>query len=319
MQNSVFNTKARDFSLKELANISSSKIYDEKHAEIVIKNIASLKNAGEGDISFLQNPKYNDEFKLTKATACIISEKNIKNAPEGIALLISDNPYYSYAMIAQSFYPAKNSGKISDRANISSSAKIGNNVSIAVGVFIGDNVIIGDNSVIHANVVITHAIIGKNVIIHPNTSIGQDGFGYAFHQGVHHKVPQLGRVIIEDNVEIGSNVSIDRGAGPDTIIGAGTKIDNLVQIGHNVKVGKACIIVSHVGISGSTEIGDYTVIGGQVGIAGHLKVGSRVQIAAQSGVMRDVEDGDVLCGSPAVPIKQFHRQTIALEKLVKNK
>ena len=181
--------------------------------------------------------------------------------------------------------------------------------------YIGANCVIGNDCTIHSNVNITNAIIGNNVIIHSGVSIGQDGFGYAYNNGRHHKVPQVGRVIIGDDVEIGANTTIDRGSAPDTIIGEGTKIDNLVQIGHNVKIGKHCIIVSQVGISGSTEIGDYTIIAGQAGIAGHLKIGSQVQVAAQAGITRDLEDKAIVGGTPAVPLRQYHKQALALAKL----
>jgi UDP-3-O-[3-hydroxymyristoyl] glucosamine N-acyltransferase len=146
-------------------------------------------------------------------------------------------------------------------------------------------------------------------------AIGQDGFGFAYAQGVHHKVPQLGRVIVESDVEIGANSCIDRGAGPDTVIGEGTKIDNLVQIGHNVRLGKGCVIVAQVGISGSTVVEDYAVIGGQVGVAGHLTIGKGANIAAQSGVMRNVAAGEVQGGSPACSIRQWHKQQAVLRKL----
>ncbi len=205
--------------------------------------------------------------------------------------------------------------EISEHAIVDNSAEIGDRSIIHSGAFIGAGVKIGKNCVIHPNASITHAIIGDNVIIHHGASIGQDGFGYAFHNGKYHKIPQLGRVIIENDVEIGANTCIDRGAGPDTVIGEGTKIDNLVQIAHNVKIGKHCIIVAQVGISGSTEIGDHSVLGGQVGIVGHLKIGKGVQVAAQSGVFRDLKDKEIVGGSPCVPLRQHHKQTIMLNKL----
>ena len=160
-------------------------------------------------------------------------------------------------------------------------------------------------------------MIGSYSRLYPGVRVGQDGFGFAIDPAGHVKVPQLGRVIIEEHVEIGANTTIDRGAGPDTVIGQGTWIDNLVQIGHNVKIGRGCIIVSQVGISGSTVLGDFVAVGGQVGIAGHLQIGSGVRIAAQSGIMKDIPAGDEVMGSPAVPIRQYMKQVAFLKRLVK--
>ena len=164
-----------------------------------------------------------------------------------------------------------------------------------------------------------HALLGDRVYLHPGVRIGQDGFGFAMGPGGHLKVPQLGRVIIQNDVEIGANTTIDRGANRDTLIGEGTKIDNLVQIGHNVSVGRHCVIVAHVGVSGSTEIGDFVAIGGQAGVAGHLKVGSGAQIAAQSGVMNDVPAGERWGGAPAKPMREFMRELATLTRITKAK
>ena len=188
---------------------------------------------------------------------------------------------------------------------------IGSNAVILKGVTLGKNTRVAPN------VTLENCQIGSNVIIHAGVCIGQDGFGFAMGKDGHLKVPQLGRVIIEDDVEIGANTTIDRGTGPDTIIGAGSKIDNLVQIGHNVRIGRCCIIVSQVGISGSTVIGDFSALGGQVGIAGHLEIGAGVEVAAQSGIMRNVGPGEKIGGSPARPFREYMRSIAVIEKMSK--
>lgn len=337
MVDSNFFGEARKLSLKNISEIINVTI-DNAQQDQVFSGVAPIENASPNHVTFLSNSKYIDKLKECKAGACILAESLKDKAPTNMCLFISSNPYADYAKIATAFYQQNDAiGGISDRAFIGSSVKIGDNVKIESGAYISDNVTIGDNTHIKANsyidnnvqiganctiasnVTISHSIIADNAIIHPGVRIGQDGFGFATDKGVHIKVPQLGRVIIEDNVEIGANSCIDRGASPDTIIGAGTKIDNLVQIGHNVKIGKGCIIVSHVGISGSTEIGNYVVIGGQTGIAGHLKIGDMVQMAAQSGVINNIEPNIKIGGAPAIPIKEWHRQTISIKKLAKRK
>ncbi len=326
------------FDLEEIARISESKIAEGADSSKVINDVAPLGTARDSDISFLDNKKYIDDFQNTNAGACFVSEKLASKAPKGTICLISSNPYKSYALAARYFYPKTEiTQNISDRAIVKDTAKIGDNCIINAGAYIGDNVIIGDNCIVNSNAVIednvelgnecvigsnttiSHAILGNQVVIYPGACIGQRGFGFAIDPKGFVNVPQLGRVIIEDDVEVGANSTIDRGAGPDTIIGRGTRIDNLVQIGHNVKVGMGCVIVAQVGISGSSEIGDFVMVGGQTGIAGHLKIGSGAKIAAQSGVMRDVPAGESYIGSPAVPAKQFMRQVATLSKMVKKK
>ena len=296
-------------------------------------DVAPLDKAQPDEISFLDNIKYADSLKLSKAGACFIHPKNIKHAPENMLLLITEQPYQAYALTAQAFYPAISAKNlISSSTSIASSAQIGKNCQIDAFAVIGENVEIGDNCYIGsgvsiaegviignatrigANSTISHSIIGNNIIIHRGVHIGQDGFGFAIGKNGHIKVPQLGRVIIEDFVEIGSGSCIDRGAGPDTIIGTGSKIDNLVQIGHNVIIGKHSIIISQVGIAGSSQIGNGVVLAGQVGVAGHLKIGSGAKLAAQSGVMSDVPEGAAYGGTPAIPIKEWHRQTLLKRK-----
>lgn len=314
-----FFTNKGPFTLGQLAEITGSELQG-GDAALAVSDVASLDQAGEGQVSFLDNVKYRDQFTQTKAAGCFIHPKMVELAPAHCALLVSPQPYKAYALAAQAFYPetvpAQN---IHAGAHIAESAKIGEGCWIEAGAVIGENVEIGDHCRIGANAVISHAIIGNHVRIYRGASIGQDGFGFAIDPAGHVKVPQLGRVIIEDGVQVGANTCIDRGAGPDTVIGAGTWLDNLIQIGHNVQMGRGCIIAAQVGISGSTTLGDFVAMGGQSGIAGHLTIGMAARIGAQAGVMRDVPAGEEHIGFPAMKSKQFMRQVVALSRLIKPK
>ena len=303
-----------------------------------INDVAPLDRAGENDISFFDNVKYLDQFTGSKAGACFVRAKYAAHAPATMRVLVTEDPYRCYAFATQKFYPTpKVTDGISPTASIHPHAQIAHGVSIAsgvcigaaaeiaTGVVIGANTVIGDGVIIGADTIIgplssiTHSIIGARVIIHRGVHIGQDGFGFALGREGHVKVPQLGRVVIGNDIEIGSGTTIDRGTGPDTHIGDGTKIDNLVQIGHNVNIGKRVVIVAQVGISGSTRIGDGAVIGGQVGIAGHLSIGAGAKVAAQSGVMHDIPAGKSYGGAPAIPAIEWHRQTVAISRLTQSK
>ncbi|MBI4031451.1 MAG: UDP-3-O-(3-hydroxymyristoyl)glucosamine N-acyltransferase [Proteobacteria bacterium] len=318
MADTVFFKRQPPKNLKELAALSGADIADGADPSLLITDVAPLDTASIGQISFFDNVKYRPQLQSTKATACILSPEAASHAPSGTALLLSKSPYKSYALVAQAFYPdQKPQILISPAAHVDAAAEIGAGTVVDAGAVIGPGVKIGVNCRIGANAVISHALIGDNVRVYPGCCIGQDGFGFAIDPAGHVKVPQLGRVIIEDGAEIGANTCIDRGAGPDTVIGRGTWIDNLVQIGHNVKIGRGCIIVSQVGISGSTVIDDYVVLAGQVGIAGHLRIGKGVRVAAQSGIMRDVPAGEEVMGSPALPIKQKMRQVAFLNRMIK--
>ena len=322
------------FPLEKLAVHAQGALPDAASAALMISDVAPLDQAGAGQISFLDNIKYKEAFLKTKAAACIVSPEMAPHAPTGVALIVTKNPYRAYAKIAQLFYPDQfPAAQISDRAHIDPSAKISAGCVVEVGAVIGagaqigegcwieanavirENVILGRKCRVGANASLSHTIIGDAVRIYPGCRIGQDGFGFAIDPAGHVKVPQLGRVMIGDHVEIGANTTIDRGAGPDTVIGAGTWIDNLVQIGHNVRIGKGCVIVSQVGISGSTVVDDYVMMAGQVGVAGHLHIGKGAKLGAKAGVMRDIEAGAEVMGAPAIPTKQFMRQVVALTRL----
>lgn len=333
MANPKFHNRSNAKALSEIATLCGAEIKGDD-PDLMIEDVSSLKEANAKTISFLDNVKYKDEFKATQAGACIVSAAMVDHAPQNCQLLISKNPYKAYALVAQSFYPVEMPpANISDRADIHAGTKIGDGCVIESGAVIAEGVVIGAGSWVEPNAVIaknveigarcriganasiSHAVIGDGTRLYPGVRIGQDGFGFAIDPAGHVKVPQLGIVRIGDHVEIGANSCVDRGAGPDTIIGDGTWIDNFVQIGHNVKIGKGCVIVAQAGVAGSSTLEDYAVLAAQVGVAGHLTVGMGAQIAGQTGVMQDVPAGAKMMGYPAMPIKQFMRQVATLKKL----
>ncbi len=329
---------AGPFTLRALAEIASARIAPGSDPECLFKDVAPIDCAQEGDFTFLDNNKYVDSFKTSKAGGCVIHPSLADKAPPGMALLLCDQPYRAYAYIAQAFYPVSiGEAVVAPTACVDPTAHIGRNCRIDAGAVIGanaeidddcwigpnavidDGVILGKQCRVGANASVSHCVAGNQVIIYPGVRIGQDGFGFAMGGGGHLKIPQLGRVVIEDDVEIGANTTIDRGAGPDTVIGAGSRIDNLVQIGHNVRLGRGCVVVSQTGISGSTHLGNFVVVGGQVGVAGHLKIGDGAQIAAQSGIMRDVPAKAVMGGSPAMLLVEWMRCSIILGKMARSR
>jgi UDP-3-O-[3-hydroxymyristoyl] glucosamine N-acyltransferase len=337
MTDSHFFPRKGPFTVEYLAEVTQTELYQPEWAGRLIEDVAPLQTADENTVSFFSNPKYLNQFKHSLAGACFVEKAHLAYAPDNMALLVSPNAYAAYALAAHVFYPDIGQGKeafIHPTAIIHPSARIGKDcyigpyvvigadTMVGAGCYLGSGCVIehgveiGEFTILKSSVTLAYCVIGHHCILHPGVRVGQDGFGYAQQGGQHIKVPQLGRVFIGHHVEIGANSCIDRGAGPDTIIGDGCKIDNLVQIGHNVVLGKGCIVVAQVGIAGSTTVGDYVVLGGQVGIAGHLSIGSMVHVAAQSGVIRDVEPRKTVGGTPAVPIKQWHRQSIALKRLV---
>lgn len=312
--------------------IEPIKVYE----DIEIQGIKILQEASKNDLSFLSNIKYSEFLKTTKAAVCIVPKDFNDEVNKNTILLRAQNSYYAFGKLIDFFYaPIKSyPSKIMPSAYVAESAIIGKNCYIGHNVVIEDEAIIGDNSIIEAgsfigtgvkigrnakiesNVSINYAIIGDDAAIFTGARIGQDGFGFSTEKGMHHKIFHTGIVRIGNNVEIGANTTIDRGTLQNTIIEDLCRIDNLVQIGHGVKIGKGSMLAAQVAIAGSSVIGKYCALGGQVGIAGHLTIGDGVQIAGQSGVIQDIEPGKIVGGTPTVPIRDWHKQSIIMKQLI---
>lgn len=324
------------FSLKQIAEICNAVLVDESKGGVMIHDLASIFSGKEGEISFFFDKKQKDKAAGIKTTACVTTKDFAALIPEGVIVLTSDNPHDSFVKLNYAMYSEiLPEPEICPTAIIAETAKIGQNCYIGAGVVIGENVEIGDNCRLEPNCVIyegcklgnncrvgananiMHALIGNNVYIYGGARIGWDGFGFQTVMGQHKRIPQLGRVIIGNDVEIGANTCIDRGALEDTVIGDGCRIDNLVQVAHNDKLGRGCILVAQVGVAGSCTFGDYVVCGGQAGFADHLNIGSQAQIGAQSGIMRDIEPGTAVMGTPAIGFRDFMKQTACVQKLWK--
>ena len=326
-------------SLRRIASLTGAELLS-GDPEQLIRGAAPLESAGPGDISFLDNPKYLKHFETTKAAACFCQPRYASRVPTHVALLATGEPYRAYREYLAHAYPAavRPGGMFSGTAGaqhglihpeadledgvvvepgavIGARAEIGAGTVVCAGAVVGPGVAIGRDCSIGANTTIQHALIGNRVIVHPGVQIGQDGFGFAMGPRGHAKVAQIGRVIIQDDVEIGANTTIDRGANRDTVIGEGSKIDNQVQIGHNVEIGRHCVLVAQVGISGSARLGDFVAIGGQSGVNGHVQIGDGAQIAAVSAVHGDVPAGARWGGVPARPVGEWFREMGALRKL----
>jgi UDP-3-O-[3-hydroxymyristoyl] glucosamine N-acyltransferase len=333
-----FFSVAGPFSVAEIARRTGAAIGGAGQAELMLSEVAPLDAARPNHLSWLDNRKYLADFRKTGAGAVFVQAAMAGEAPRTATLLLTEQPYRAYAIAAQAFYPdpppvpgIAASAVVDERARLGEGVSVEANAVIGAGAEIGPRCLIGANSVIGpgcvlahdvrvgSNVSVSHALIGARVRLYPGARIGQDGFGFAIDPRGYIKIPQVGRVIIEDDVEVGANTTIDRGSGSDTVVGAGTMIDNLVQIGHNVQIGRGCVLIAQVGISGSTRLGEQVMIGGQAGLIGHLAIGSGARIGAQSGVIRDVAAGETVMGCPATPVREFFRQIAVVQRLARNK
>lgn len=329
----MFFKKSPAINVDELAKLIGASC---SVSDILVDDVGPLDNLPKHSIACYHNPKYKGSLTSAKQGFCILKEEDRKLLPEGVVGLFSSTPYRAFGQAALYFYPLpKLTGEISNLASIHPTAIIGKNCQIepfaviAAHAKIGENTIIrshctvgeyteiGKNSLLEYGVTITNCIAGDRLYVKPGARIGQPGFGFHMDERGHFDIPQIGCVRIGHDVQIGANATIDRGSQHDTIIGNFCRVDNLVQIAHNVKLGDGCVIVAQVGIAGSTKLGKFVIAAGQVGIAGHLNIGDGVKIAAQSGLMRDVSAGETIAGSPAIPVREWHRQTIAIGKLTK--
>jgi UDP-3-O-[3-hydroxymyristoyl] glucosamine N-acyltransferase len=300
--------------------------------ELRVDGVAALAEAGEQQISFLANPKYAPMLDSTRAAAILVAAGTAGGSPRWIRVA---DPYFAMARVVARWFAARPApvgisplAAIAPTATVGADANIGPFTTIGDGVVIGSGVtiyqsvsieaesVIGDGTIIYPQVSVYYRTqIGRRCIIHSGAVIGSDGYGFAFHEGRHHKIPQVGIVRIEDDVEVGAGSAIDRAALGETVIGEGTKIDNLVQIGHNVRIGKHCLLVSQSGVAGSTELGDYVVVAGQSGFAGHLKIAAGTQVAAKSAVLADIPEKAKVMGIPAIPFRDFSRREVWLKRL----
>ena len=300
----------------------------------MMHGVAPLQLAGPEHVSFLDNRRYAPLLDTTRAGAVIVHPSFAGRVPAGSVAIVTPEPYLGWARVTTLFFPlppatpgthasaavdpsavVDPSAEIGPMAVIGAGAQIGASCRIGPGAVIGAGVQMGPHCRVGALASISHAVLGSRVYVYPGARIGQEGFGFAVGPAGFVTVPQLGLVRLEDDVEIGANSCVDRGSTQDTVIGAGSRLDNLVQIGHNVKLGRCCIVVSQAGISGSTVLEDFVVVAAQAGLTGHLNIGAKARIGAQSGVMRDVEAGADVLGAPAIPVREFFRNVAVLRKL----
>jgi UDP-3-O-[3-hydroxymyristoyl] glucosamine N-acyltransferase len=339
MTEPLFFKRPAGMSAGEIATLVGAEPASGAKLDRRITGIAPLDRAGPADLTFIDHPRYLPHLGTTAAGLCLALQRFADQAPSRLTLLLARQPYRAFVTVARALFPealrpstlvegGTASGAFLDPtarleagvsvdpgAVIGPRAEIGAGTCIGANAVIGADVRIGRNCAIGAGATLIHVLVGDRVVIHPGARIGQDGFGYVPGPGGHLKVPQVGRVIIQDDVEIGANTAIDRGASRDTVIGEGTKVDNLVQIGHNCVIGRHCIIVAQTGISGSVTLGDYVMLGARVGLVDHISVGEGAQIGAAAGVMNDVPPGARWMGAPAKPAKEFFREVAVLKRL----
>lgn len=323
------------FAVSEIAERVGAELAAAAEPDRPINDVAALSEAGAGELSFLDNRRYTPDLQATSAGACLLRREFADKLPDHTIGLFTDRPYHALARALFLFYPEAGrplvyrgeGGPVHPEAEIEAGAsiepgaivgphaQIGSGTIIASGAVIGYGVKVGRDGYIGPNTSVIHALIGDRVIIHAGAAIGQDGFGFAMGPEGHLKVPQIARVIIQDDVEIGAGTMVDRGALSDTVIGEGSKIDNLVQIGHNVRIGRHCVIAGQTGISGSAVLEDFVAMGGQSGCAGHIRIGAGAQIAATSAVTHMVPPGARWGGAPAKPVAQWSREIAIVKAL----
>jgi UDP-3-O-[3-hydroxymyristoyl] glucosamine N-acyltransferase len=309
---------------------------DVSRRDLLLTGLAALETAGPSEISFVGHRRHAAALARTRAGAVLVGPDMQANVPAGTVALVTADPPAGWAQVAKLFHPAQavspgidRSAVVADSAVVDATvevrahavidahAEIGPRCKIGPGAVIGEGVVLGPDCRIGAHVSISHAILGARVTIFPGARIGQEGFGFTISPLGFRTVPQLCLVILEDDVEVGANTTIDRGSLRDTVIGAGTRLDNLVQVGHNVRIGRHCAVAALVGISGSAEIGDFVVVGGQAGLADQVRVGARARVGAQAGVMSDIDAGAVVVGSPARPAREVFREIATLKRLAR--
>jgi UDP-3-O-[3-hydroxymyristoyl] glucosamine N-acyltransferase len=332
-----FFQRAGPYTLAELATLIQADILRPDICEgRKLDGVAPLQTATFHQVSVLHNPRYADALAQTQAGVVIVKASFAPRVPAASAALIVTDPHEAWARVALLFHPQPKpvpglhpsavidtsavvdaSAEIGPHAVVAAFARIGAGCQIGPGAVIGQGVVMGPDCRVGALASISHAILGARVYVYPGARIGQEGFGFAITKAGFLTVPQLGRVILHDDVEIGANATVDRGASHDTVIGAGTRIDNLVQLGHNVRLGRNCLMAAQSGMSGSSALGDFVQIGAQAGLAGHITVGDQSRVGAQAGVMSDVAAGSAIVGSPAMPIKEFFRNVAVLRRLAR--
>lgn len=341
MTDPLFFEPARTFSVGEIAALTGADLANAAYAETPVSRIAPVSDSGEGALVFVDGKRNAHHLTGLQATAVLCTADIADQVPSGVAVLVTRKPQHAFATIGRLLFPTaakpasltsetgiserayvdptasvENGAIIEPGAAIGAGAHVGSGTVVAPNAVIGRNCRIGRDCYIGPNVSVQYALVGDRVLIYGGAQIGQDGFGFVTGPRGPEKMPQIGRVIIQDDVEIGANTTVDRGAMSDTVIGEGSKIDNLVQIAHNVRLGRGCVIAGHCGLSGSVTLGDFVMLGGRVGLADHVTIGTGAAVAAASGVMHDIPDGGRWGGMPAQPMKDFFREVTYIRKLV---